>query len=439
MRTFLLALFLALSPAPLLRHCLAADDFPLAPAVECSPRGGLPNFLAKLKSGAEVRVAYLGGSITAQEGWRPKSLALLEKEFPKAKLHQINAAIGGTRSDLGVFRLRHDVLEHKPDLLFVEFAVNDAGAPPEHIIRCMEGIVRQTWRALPDCDICFVYTLTENVVPTWEEGKLPRSASAMEKVAEHYAIPSIGFGVEVARLAKEGKIILKGPLPKNEEEKKELGEKLVFSPDGVHPYPATGHELYLGSIRRSLPAIWSASAAGPAPHELKAPLVADNFEDAKMVPITSVKHTPGIKKLDPESDAPHAGLAKRFGNRLPGPLYRGDKPGEAVAFRFKGRYAALYDVIGPDCGQVLVTVDDGKPALHPRFDAYCTDYRLNTMILASGLADGVHTVRIEIDKDQPDKAKILAQRHEKIDNPKRFDDTAFYPGAILIVGELVED
>jgi hypothetical protein len=46
-------------------------------------------------------------------------------------------------------------------------------------------------------------------------------------------------------------------------------------------------------------------------------------------------------------------------------------------------------------------------------------------------------VKIEIHPQQPDKAKILAQRQEKIDKPERFNDTAFYPGAILLVGELV--
>ena len=35
------------------------------------PRGGMPNVLAKLAAGKEVRIAYLGGSITAQNGWRP--------------------------------------------------------------------------------------------------------------------------------------------------------------------------------------------------------------------------------------------------------------------------------------------------------------------------------------------------------------------------------
>lgn len=101
-------------------------EFSLVDTQECHPREGLPNFLAKAKTpGAEIKVAYFGGSITAQPGWRPKSLAHFQKTWPQAKFSEINAAIGGTGSDLGVFRLKHDVLDQKPDLLFVEFAVND--------------------------------------------------------------------------------------------------------------------------------------------------------------------------------------------------------------------------------------------------------------------------------------------------------------------------
>jgi hypothetical protein len=69
--------------------------------------------------------------------------------------------------------------------------------------------------------------------------------------------------------------------------------------------------------------------------------------------------------------------------------------------------------------------------------AYCTYHRLPTLLVGSELSDAVHTVKIEIHPQQPDQAEILAQRREKIDKPERFDDTAFYPGALLLVGELV--
>lgn len=412
----------------------AADDAPPSPAVECTPRAGLPNVLAKLKTpGADVRVAYLGGSITAQEGWRPKSLAFLGTQSTGAKVTQVNAAVGGTGSDLGVFRLRRDVLDYKPDLLFVEFAVNDAGAPPDQIVRCMEGIVRQTWRALPGCDVCFVYTVAENLLPDLQAGRYPRAAATMERVAGHYSIPSIHMGLEVARLAQDGKILFKAPLPRADDEKRGLRDRIVFSPDGVHPFPH-GHELYTLSVTRSWPAIAAASADKPAPHDLKGPLAADNFEDAKMVPLDRAAVSPGVVKLDPKGDD----LAERFAGRVLA-LYRAGDPGQSVTFRFKGRYAAVYDVIGPDSGQVRVTVDGGEPAARPRFDGFCTYHRLSTLVVASGLPDGVHTVRIEVDKEKPDKAAVLGRRNERMDDPKRFEGAAFYPAALLVVGDLVAE
>ena len=42
-----------------------AEDYPRREAVECHPRSGLPNFRGKAEAGETVRIAYLGGSITA--------------------------------------------------------------------------------------------------------------------------------------------------------------------------------------------------------------------------------------------------------------------------------------------------------------------------------------------------------------------------------------
>jgi lysophospholipase L1-like esterase len=407
-------------------------DLPLAEAVECRPRAGLPNFFAKLERRGSVKVGYLGGSITAQEGWRPKSLAHFQKLYPKAKLEEINAAIGGTGSDLGVYRVKQDVLDHQPDLLFVEFAVNDGTAPPQQIYRCMEGIVRQTWRALPECDICFVYTITEAMIGPLLEGKSPKSASAMEKVADHYRIPSVQLTMEVAKLAKEGRLIWSAPLPKTDEERKTLGDQVIFAPDGVHPHPETGHELYLQAIVRSLDPIKAASKT-VGPHGLKEPFIASNYEEAKLLPITGATLSSGFVLLDREKDS----MARTFANRI-ATLHRSKQPGDTIAFRFKGTDCAIYDIIGPDCGQVIVTLDDRPPQVIPRFDAYCTYPRLSKLVIGAGLPDVVHTVKIEIHPKQPDKAKILAQRNQKIDKPERYDATAFYPGAILLVGDLVK-
>ncbi|MEK0447903.1 MAG: hypothetical protein RL088_171 [Verrucomicrobiota bacterium] len=420
---------LALATAVLVSHAFAQDA--LVEAQECRPRAGLPNFFSKMaKPGVPIKVAYLGGSITAAPGWRVQSLEHLQSLAPGAKLSEVHAAIGGTGSDLGVFRLGQDVLSAKPDLLFVEFAVNDGGAPVEQIQRCMEGIVRQTWRALPECDICFVYTVSEPFIAPLVDGKFQRSASAMEAVANHYGIPSIHMGLEVARLAKAGRLEWRGKLPKTDAEKAAAGDKFIFAGDGVHPHTETGHKLYTDSIVRSLPAIRDAGKT-PAPHPLAEPLRADHYERARLVPIQEATLSAGFSK--PGAKDP---FASRF-SKLPN-LHKATAPGETLAFTFKGTRAAIYDIVGPDCGQVIVTLDDQPPRTIPRFDAYCTSHRLSTFLIASDLPDAVHRVKIEIHRDQPDKAAILAQRKQTIDDPARFNATAFYPGGLLLLGELVK-
>jgi hypothetical protein len=253
----------------------------------------------------------------------------------------------------------------------------------------------------------------------------------MERIADHYGIPSIHMAMEVAKLAKEGRLEWNAPLPKNDEEKAALGNKVVFAPDNVHPHPETGHELYVQAIARSLDPI-TASSTKTGPHSLPEPYIADHYQAAKLLPVNAANLSSGFTHPDMKTDS----FAKRWETRMPN-LYTAKKPGETLSFKFKGTYAAIYDVIGPDCGQVVVTLDDQAPRVVLRFDGYCNYHRLATMLIGKDLADEMHTVKIEIHPEQPDKVKILAKRNLTMDKPERYDGTAFYPGAILLVGELV--
>jgi lysophospholipase L1-like esterase len=411
-----------------------AAEFPLAEAVEQHPRSGLPNFFAKAATpGAKVKIAYFGGSITAQPGWRVKSLAHLAQTYPQASFSEVNAAIGGTGSDLGVHRLATDVLSHKPDLIFVEFAVNDGGTDPLQIQRCMEGIVRQTWATLPSCDLCFVYTLTEALAPAMLDGHYQRSASAMELVAQHYGIPSIHMAMEVASLAKSKKLVWSGPLPKTETEKQAAGDRLVFAPDSVHPHIKTGHQLYLAAIQRSLPVI-AAVSKEPASHALPTALIASHYQSAKAIalgPDSGIQLSAGFSKVDPSKDS----FAKHLSVRLPA-MMKATQAGETLRFKFKGTRAAIYHVVGPDSGQVTVTVD-GDSKVQSCFDPYCAYYRLNTLTIGVDLPDTLHDVVVTLHPDQPNKAALLAKTKRKIDDPKPYAGLGFYPGALLLVGDLI--
>lgn len=405
----------------------AADvPFQKAPTKLHNLRDGLPNFFAKLKGDKTVQIAYLGGSITAQNGWRPKTLKWFQGKFPKAKVEQIDAAIGGTGSDLGVFRVYQDALQHKPDLLFVEFAVNDGGASPEQIYKAMEGIVRQTWKLDPTIDICFVYTIAREMLVDYQAGTFPCSASAMEHLADHYGIPSIAMAMRVAELEKEGKLIFTGD-PTNPD----LAGKIVFSQDTCHPTDA-GHEVFLEVIAQAMEKMEPLGT--PGPHSLKEPFRADNWEEAKMIPITQEMLIGSWRKMEPEE-----GLAKRFGNRLP-QMWLGSTPGDKITFKFRGTTARLYDLLGPDGGQIRVTVD-GKPVEAPvlRFDSYCTYHRLGTASLCENLPDGEHTVSIEILAEQPDREAVLQRvRNTPGFDPVTYNGTNVWAGYLLILGDLVK-
>ncbi len=149
-----------------------------------------------------------------------------------------------------------------------------------------------------------------------------------------------------------------------------------------------------------------------------------------MIPLSRAKLSPAWHRLT----APTNSMARSFGNRLP-ELWEAKEPGEFVSFKFRGTTARIYDLVGPDCAQLAIAVDDRPPVVMLRFDAYCTYHRLATLSIAEGLPEGVHSVKITIHPEQPDKARILSQRQEKMDNPKRFDGTTWYAGAILLLGE----
>ena len=408
-----------------------AADYPLVDAVECRARGGLPNFLARAAAGGEVNVAYFGGSITAANGWRPKTFAWFKQQFPKAQFTEINAAIGGTGSDLGVFRNQHDVLDHKPNLVFIEFAVNDGGADPVHIQQTMEGIVRQTWKNDATTDICFVYTLAHNQLDDLAKGKFQRSASAMEAVAEHYGIPSIHFGVEVAKQVKEGKLIFKGEVKKGSSP---MGPPMIFSTDGVHPLSETGHEIYLQVIQRSWPAVTKASREA-APHLLGAPLRADNWELAKMVPLSKEMMQGAWEKLDPAKN----GQAKSVASRMPD-LWKAGAPGATLSFAFKGKGVAVYDLLGPDGGIVTVKLDDQPERKATMIDGYCTYSRIAKLDCGSNLPEGLHRVTVKLTDQTPDKEKILFEKNrgELKQHPERFKDNVWYAGALLLLGDLAK-
>ncbi|MDY3846397.1 MAG: SGNH/GDSL hydrolase family protein [Eubacteriales bacterium] len=85
-----------------------------------------------------LSVVFLGGSLTSgdidYEGtsltdwnmkWPNTVLRFLNGLFPSREITAHNAGLGGTGSQYGAMRFAKDVLAYSPDLIFIEFSVND--------------------------------------------------------------------------------------------------------------------------------------------------------------------------------------------------------------------------------------------------------------------------------------------------------------------------
>ena len=379
----------------------AMDAFPpqTSPLPEWQVRGGLSQFHAKALTGGTLRVAFVGGSITAAAGWRVRTGEFLQQRYPAAKIEEIFAAVPGTGSPLGAARFQRDVLTQEPDLVLVEFAVNDGDEDPGRVERAMEGIVRQLRRVRPGADLCFVYTISKSMLADYSAGRLNPSATAMERVAAHYGIPSVTFGVELVRRLQAGTWVFQAG--------KKLGPRdaegrMIFSNDGVHPL-AAGQALYADALARAWPELVAPSGARSS--DLAAPLRADNWEAAGMVPILATERSGAWRKL-PADDA-------RVGSqpgRMAPPTWWTDQPGSAVEATVTGTAIGIYGFKSEKSGKLLVTVDDLRSVemtLHDSF-AKAGHYRLKVWFYPQELAPGLHRVRVELAAKESGREAFLS-------------------------------
>ncbi len=91
------------------------------------------HFEQRAAAGDSLTVVFFGCSLTwganstdpGLRSYRAHIARRLAERYPKAHWTFVDAAIGGTDSRLGIFRFERDVAAHHPDLVFVDFTLND--------------------------------------------------------------------------------------------------------------------------------------------------------------------------------------------------------------------------------------------------------------------------------------------------------------------------
>jgi len=393
-----------------------AEYFPLKKVVSHTVRNGLPNFFKKIKFKNNIKIAYLGGSITrADNGWRDQSFIWLQKEYPNATFKQIMASIGGTGSDFGAYRLNNHVLKYNPDLVFIEFAVNDQGKSFLQVVNSMEGIVRQIKKYNPRIEICFVYTFQKSQLPFYKKNLFPISVSAMEFVANHYKIPSIFLGNSSIRKIQNGEMLIQ-PIPN------ESSEILVFSTDGVHPKNETGHRFYteqfssvFKSLDKNLKNIFAYFSE----------LSNENLQYAKILSLNNAKFSKNWVDIDTILKGKPF---EKFLNEIKATTDTTD----FIEVEFTGKGFGIIDIIGPTSGAINVVIDNKWNYTVNRFDEYCTYNRMNYSIITNDLPYGKHLARIRCSSKVLDKLTILRKRNQIDKINDQFQKQVFYIGGFLV-------
>jgi len=111
-----------------------------------------------IESGADATIVCFGDSITAgyavRRGFPSFWLESLRQRFPDSKIEMINSGISGDTSQDGLSRLDWAVLSYEPDLVTINFGINDCvlGLSLEEFEMNLVEMVRRI-RAGPDSEI----------------------------------------------------------------------------------------------------------------------------------------------------------------------------------------------------------------------------------------------------------------------------------------------
>jgi hypothetical protein len=390
---------------------LAYDIYPQIKARRVAVRDGIPRTIAKLKAGKTVRIAYFGGGIHGAGGWRKLYLNALRKAYPQATIEEISAGVCDCVRGSGYsqWRYEHDVLAKNPDLVLVDFASDDANTPPPAIQRAIEGVIRKTAKRDPAPELLFFYAFRAGFETAYADGKCPTTVTAYELLADHYGIPSVNPGVDIAKLIKEGKMVAKG-------------KENAFATDGTRP-GTKAKQIYADALTAAFASL--ASVTAPRPTELPEPLAVDNSENAHQIPVTQDMLSGDWTHMG--ADDPFMARFKQYFDGL----WITRQPGAKLTFAFDGSAAGMTMLIGPSIGRYRVSVDGKEKTTQGHADRWCYYYRLSGPMFFSGLPAGKHTVTIELLPDPPDRSEPIAEA-KRLDQYKPED----FQGVALMIGNL---
>lgn len=159
--------------------------------------GRLEKILQKIQNGEAVSIMAFGGSVTEGAGaenfsysYGEQFIFSLQETYPNSSIHYYNSGLGATPSTLGLMRYERDVTEvigGNPDLVIIEFAVNDYDEPTQG--RAYESLVRTILEKENAPAVLLLFSVFQS---KWnlQESYIP--------IGEHYGLPMVSIKDAIA-------------------------------------------------------------------------------------------------------------------------------------------------------------------------------------------------------------------------------------------------
>lgn len=359
----------------------------------------LQKAIEKAKRGEDVTIAYIGGSITQGAGAKPiHTESYAYQSYRKFKemfgqnggdhIHLIKAGVGGTPSQLGIIRYERDVLRDgnvKPDIVVIEFAVNDAGDETKGV--CYESLAL---KALSADNAPAVILLFSVFVNDWN------LQDRLSPVGFHYDLSMVSVKdavVDQFRLTKEeGNII----------------SKRQFFYDIFHP-TNDGHRVMADCIAHLFA---EAAKAAPVAEDIRLdipPVIGRDFVNIRLLDRSTDQDIATIEEGSFTETDRDLQMVEMDDNPHPTPQFPHNwmhKPGAGLGnFRMTIRCKSLMGVFKDsgrrDFGKAEVYVDG---QLVKTYDPHIINWtHCNAVILFQDEQVGEHVVEIKMAEGDEDK------------------------------------
>jgi len=207
---------------------VSAEEMELADYWKGSKEDSIAEVMKKAAQGEKVTIAVIGGSITQgtiSSGAQDKEISGKKcyaelffswwtETFPDTEFKFINAGIGATDSYLGVHRVKEDVLDANPDLVLVEFAVNDSNT--QFYKKSYDNLIRTIVKSENAPAVLLLFMSQANIESAQENQSI---------IGFSYSLPMVSYRNVVREMTETGKYSEKD-----------------LSGDTVHP-SALGHAI----------------------------------------------------------------------------------------------------------------------------------------------------------------------------------------------------